>query len=250
MITGRDKTLMEQVKHLMDLQEVMSQAKRLEEEKQKIPLEVADLKKLFEEREAAFLAASREFDALKQQRREKEREIDEERDKVERAKEKLMAIKTNKEYYAMLKEIEGTRRNNTAREEELLALLSKYEESEQRLGERKAEFDEVTGKYRERMVEVEAKMGSFDDDIGKILARKREVAAKLEKGLVHRFELIFERREGLAIIAARNYSCTGCHMNISPQLFNLLQREERIHTCPNCNRILYYEAPEEKAAGE
>jgi hypothetical protein len=241
---------MEQVRYLIDLQEVMSQAKRLEEEKQKIPLEVADLKSLFEEREAAFLAANQEFEGLRQQRREKEREIEEERDKVERAKAKLMSIKTNKEYYAMLKEIEGTRRTNTAREEELLTLLAKYEDSEKRLAERKTELDEVTGKYRERMVDIEARMGSFDEDIGKILARKKQVAAKLDAGLVRRFEMIFERREGLAIISARNYSCTGCHMNISPQLFNLLQREDRIHTCPNCNRILYYEAPEDQAAGE
>jgi predicted nucleic acid-binding Zn-ribbon protein len=242
--------LMEQVKFLIDLQEVMSQSKRLEDEKRVIPLEVADLKSLFEEREAAFLAADQEFEGLRKQRREKEREIEEERDKVERAKAKLMSIKTNKEYYAMLKEIEGTRRSNTAREEEFLSLLEKYEESEKRLGERKGELDEVSEKYRERMVDIEARMASFDGDIAKILARKRQVASKLDPGLVRRFEMIFERREGLAIISARNYSCTGCHMNISPQLFNLLQREDRIHTCPNCNRILYYEAAEEQAAGE
>jgi len=238
---------MEQVKTLIDLQEVMSEAKRLEDEKQKIPLEVADLKSLFEERESTFLAANQEFETLRQQRREKEREIEEERDKVERAKAKLMSIKTNKEYYAMLKEIEGTRRSNSAREEELLALLARYEEAEKRLGERKAELDEVAGRYRERMHDVEARMSSFDDDIGKILTRKRQVASKLEPGLVRRFEMIFERRDGLAIIAARNYSCTGCHMNIAPQLFNMLQREDRIHTCPNCNRILYYESAEKEA---
>ncbi|MEW6720481.1 MAG: C4-type zinc ribbon domain-containing protein [Thermodesulfobacteriota bacterium] len=241
---------MEQVRFLIEMQEVMSQARRLEEEKRKIPLEVADLKSLFEEREAAFLSASQEFEALRQQRREKEREIEEEKEKVDKAKVKLMAIKTNKEYYAMLKEIEGTRRTNTAREEELLAVLSKHEEAEKRLAERKAELDEVTAKYRERMVEIEARMGSFDQDIAKILDRKRQVASKLDAGLVRRFEMIFERREGLAIIAATNYSCTGCHMNISPQLFNLLQREDRIHTCPNCNRILYYVAAEDKASGE
>lgn len=242
--------MMEQVRFLIDLQDVMSQAKRLEDEKRKIPLEVEDLKSLFEEREAAFLAADQEFEELRKQRREKEREIEEERDKVEKAKSKLMSIKTNKEYYAMLKEIEGTRRTNTAREDELLSLLSKYEESEKRLAERKAELDEVTGKYRERMTEVEARMGSFDEDIGKILDRKRQVASMLDASLVRRFEVIFERREGLAIIAARNYSCTGCHMNISPQLFNMLQREDKILTCPNCNRILYYEPAEDKAAGE
>jgi predicted nucleic acid-binding Zn-ribbon protein len=92
-------------------------------------------------------------------------------------------------------------------------------------------------------------MGSFDGDIGKFLARKKQVASGLEPGLVRRFEMIFERRDGIAIVPARNYSCTGCHMNISPQLFNMLQREDRVHTCPNCNRILYYEPAENEAAG-
>ena len=241
--------MMEQVKILIDLQEVMGQARRLDEEKQKIPLEVADLKSLFEEREASFLAAEQEFETLKQQRREKEREIEEERDKVERAKAKLMAIKTNKEYYAMLKEIEGTRRTNVAREEELLSLLARYEDAEKRLSERKADLDEVSKRYQERMVDIEARMGAFDEDIGKLDARRRQVSNRLEPALVRRFEMIFERRDGLAVVAARNYSCMGCHMNIAPQLFNMLQREDRIHTCPNCNRVLYYEAMESEAAG-
>ena len=241
--------MMEQVKILIDLQEVMSRARGLEEEKRKIPLEVADLKSLFEEREAKYLATEQEFEGLRHQRREKEREIEEEREKVERAKAKLMSIKTNKEYYAMLKEIEGTRRTNAAREEELLALLARYEETEKRLGEQKADLEEVSGRYRERMVDVEARMGSFDGDIGGLMARKSRVATGLEPGLIRRFEMIFERRDGLAIVPARNNSCTGCHMHISPQLFNLLQREDRIHTCPNCNRILYYDTSENEVSG-
>ena len=243
--------MMECIKHLLGLQETMSQAKQLEDEKRKIPLEAADLKKLFEEAEAGFLAADKEFQSLKAQRLEMEREIEEERDKVEKAKAKLMSIKTNKEYYAMLKEIDVTRRSNTAREDELLLLLSRYEESEKHLAERKAELDVVSGKYQERMTEINARMSSFDADIEKILVRKREITTKLDVGLVNRFETIFERREGLAITSARNYSCTACNMNISPQLFNLLQREERIHTCPNCNRIIYFEpaAAEDEAAG-
>ena len=242
--------MMEQIRILIDLQEIMTRARLVDTEKRKVPLEVADLKALFEEREAKFLSTQQEFEQLKKDRREKERDIEEEREKVERAKAKLMTIKTNKEYYAMLKEIEGTKRANTAREDELLAILARYEEAEKRLAEFQAEVEEVSGKYRERMVDVEAKMASFDKDIAVLAAKRAEVAGRLEAGLARRFVMIFDRRDGLAIIPARNQSCTGCHMNLSPQLYNLLQRDDRIHTCPNCNRILYYEAPEGAPTGE
>ncbi len=241
--------MMTNVKVLLDLQEIMSRSRMVEREKQKVPLEVADLKSLFEERETKFLAAKQEFEQLQTDKREKEREIEEERDKVERAKAKLMSIKTNKEYYAMLKEIEGTKRANAAREEELLSILARYEEVEKRLAELSADVEEVGGRYRERMVDIEARMAKFDKDISQLQARKAEVAASLDKGLARRFEMIFDRRDGIAIVAARNQSCLGCHMNISPQLFNLLQREDRIHSCPNCNRIIYYEEDPAQQAG-
>lgn len=241
--------MMEQIRILIDLQEIMGRVRALDADKRRVPLEVADLKGLFEEREAKFLAAQQEFEKLKKDRREKEMEIEEERDKVERAKAKLMSIKTNKEYYAMLKEIEQTKRANTQREDELLAILARYEETEKRLAEFHAEVDDVGGRYRERMVDIEARMGTFDRDIAVLEEKRAQVAKGLDAGLARRFEMIFERRDGLAIVPARNQSCAGCHMNISPQLFNLLQREEKIHTCPNCNRILYYEAPAEEASG-
>ncbi len=240
---------MSHVKVLLDLQEIMSRTRMVEKEKQKIPLEVSDLKSLFEEREAKFLAAQQEFDQLQKEKREKEREIEEERDKVQRAKAKLMSIKTNKEYYAMLKEIEGTKRTNSAREEELLSVLARYEEVEKRLAELSTEVEELGGRYRERMVDIEARMAKFDKDISQLRTKKNEVAAALDKGLARRFEMIFERRDGLAIVPARNQSCTGCHMNISPQLFNLLQRDDRIHSCPNCNRIIYFEGDEARQVG-
>lgn len=242
--------MMEQIKILIELQEIMIRVRAAETEKRKVPLEVADLKALFEEREAKFLSAQQEFEQLKKDRREKERDIEEEREKVERAKARLMTIKTNKEYYAMLKEIEGAKRANTAREDELLAILARCEEAEKRLAEFQAELGEVSGRYRERMVDIEAKMAGFDDNITALDAKRAEVAARLDAGLARRFEMIFDRRDGLAIVAARNQSCTGCHMNLSPQLYNLLQRDDRIHTCPNCNRILYFEAPEGARTGE
>jgi uncharacterized protein len=243
--------LLEQVKIMLDLQEAMSRTRTVEMEKRKVPLEVADLKALFEEKEAKFLTAQQEFEQVRKERHEREREIEEERDRVERSKARLMTIKTNKEYYAMLKEIDQAKRANAMREEELLAILVRYEELEKRLGELGGEVEEVGARYRERMVEIEEKMKSFDKDIAELAARKAEIASRLDKGLARRFEMIFDRRDGLAIVPARNQSCVGCHMNISPQIFNLLQREDKVYTCPNCNRILYYEneRPGREAAG-
>ncbi len=53
---------MEQVRVLIDLQEILTRARAVEAQKNKVPLEVADLKSLFEEREAKFLSSRQEFE--------------------------------------------------------------------------------------------------------------------------------------------------------------------------------------------
>jgi predicted nucleic acid-binding Zn-ribbon protein len=232
---------MDHVKVLIDLQAVMGEMGVLERERAAIPLEVADLKAERDGLEQEMQGAGKEVEILGEARREKEREVEEERARVEKAKEKLMAIKTQKEYVIMLKEIDQTKRGCAEREEQLLSLMQRLEEADRRLAACRASFAEADGRYRERMVEVEARMASFDGEISRLDGRKRSVAKGLPPAVLRRFETIFERREGKAIVAARNQSCTGCHMNLSPQLFNQLRQNDRVHTCPNCNRILFFE---------
>ena len=63
-----------------------------------------------------------------------------------------------------------------------------------------------------------------------------------------KYEQIFERRGGSAVVVGRQGVCTGCHMNVPPQMYNELQKFRDIRQCPNCHRILFYR-PENAATG-
>ena len=39
-----------------------------------------------------------------------------------------------------------------------------------------------------------------------------------------------------------------CHMHVPPQLFNLIQRNEQVILCPNCQRMLYWRPEREEEA--
>ncbi len=53
--------------------------------------------------------------------------------------------------------------------------------------------------------------------------------------------MIKGRRNGIAVVSARSSICSGCNMNLPPQLYNELQRSEELICCPNCNRIIYWD---------
>jgi predicted nucleic acid-binding Zn-ribbon protein len=51
-------------------------------------------------------------------------------------------------------------------------------------------------------------------------------------------------RDGVAVAEARNGACTACFMALRPQMMAEVRRGIEIITCDNCNRILYYAAPD------
>ena len=63
----------------------------------------------------------------------------------------------------------------------------------------------------------------------------------LKPDVRRRYEMIKVRRNGVAVVSARSAICSGCNMNLPPQLFNELQRSDELIYCPNCNRIIYWE---------
>ncbi|MDR2338895.1 MAG: C4-type zinc ribbon domain-containing protein [Deltaproteobacteria bacterium] len=56
---------------------------------------------------------------------------------------------------------------------------------------------------------------------------------------VARYRKASEGRPGTALAAVDNSTCLACHMNIPPQLYNELFKNDKIMLCPHCHRIMY-----------
>jgi len=67
---------------------------------------------------------------------------------------------------------------------------------------------------------------------------RSEIAVKVNKRTLKRYEQT-QKRRGIALAPVIGGVCQGCHMNLPPQLSNILARFESIETCPSCNRLLY-----------
>ena len=80
--------------------------------------------------------------------------------------------------------------------------------------------------------------------------RERDtLVVTVPEDLRRRYELIFQRRGGLAVVEIRAGVCLGCRMNVPPQLANIVRRNEQVNVCPNCQRIIYFRPePQEEAS--
>ena len=93
--------------------------------------------------------------------------------------------------------------------------------------------------WQKQQQELEGQISGIDQAVSEASSRRQSIAANLARDLVSRYELIFSRRGGTAVVEVAGGICQGCFMNIPPQLGNEIIRSDKIHLCPSCQRIVY-----------
>lgn len=180
------------------------------------------------------------IDELEKERRKKEKELETDKDNIKKLEAKLYEVKTNKEYQALLKEIEAAKATNDKTEEDILVLMDKVEDI------RKDYDSSLTHlKVREKEVEIEKNKiekdtQSADKVIAKLKTERDNLLSVVNEQLRSTYMVLREKRNGIAVSNAKNGVCLGCFMNIPPQLFIEVTKNRQLIQCPSCGRILYF----------
>ncbi len=177
---------------------------------------------------------------LEKERKKKEKELESDKDKVKKLEAKLYEVKTNKEYQALLKEIESAKAANDKTEEDILVLMDKAEDI-------KKDHDSAMKHLQIREKEVQTEKGKIEKDIESIdmiisqLKTERDnLLSVVNEELRATYMVLREKRNGVAVSTAKNGVCHGCFMNIPPQLFIEVTKNRQLIQCPSCGRILFF----------
>jgi uncharacterized protein len=189
---------------------------------------------------AAVAAAKERLAENLAARRAIEKDVAVHQSRLSKFRDQLMSVKTNVEYQAMQKEIEFAQTEVKSHEDRIL--------------ERMLEADDLTTAVKRAEAEAAAEQKSVDADrkayeaelagvrerLGRMNAERADLVRAIAPQLLALFEMVAKRRNGMGIAEARDGICTICHVRLRPQVFNLVRRNEEIHQCDHCNRILYF----------
>ena len=229
--------------------ERLIQLQRAESELRRVEAELAEIPRKRAATEAALVAERGRLDACREalaeaqkQRRQKEAEVEDYKGKRSKYKGQLMEVKTNKEYTAMLHEIETVERQIREREDEILAEMEKAETLQGELKREEAAFKEVETRQRTetRALDEQAKM--LGTDQARLQAERDAIAKTVSEDALELFGRV-SRLRGTGLAEARDEMCLACHVKLRPQMYMDLRHNETLVQCPSCNRILYYEPP-------
>ena len=178
---------------------------------------------------------------------EKERRTleDEMADKVAHVKErqsKMMQVQTSREQTALLKEIEDAKKNVKENEEKIVEIMERVE----KLTGETSEEKNVLKTEKSQADSQKKKVKKIVDELNKGKKTKKnkrdKQAGAINGSMVQKYEILRERRNGLAIVNVVEGVCQGCFMNLPPQKYNMLLRGDQVLECPSCQRLIYHQA--------
>ncbi len=229
-----------QITALEALQQLDIELRELEDDLERYPQEISRYKEETENTKQSLAKAKEELNQIRKRKMESESKLSGNKDKIKKAEVKLFEIKTYREYEALQKEIGDVKKANTDLEEDILkgmetleGLETEVKEKENTLNEKEKEYDKILDIYNRKISEITKAY-----EIKK--QEKKKMVSLINPEILTLYERI-RRRNGVVIVQARNELCTGCNMNIPPQLFNEVLTSKRMIQCPNCHRILYCE---------
>lgn len=242
--------LREQIEILANLQNVDREIKEKSNIKQELlgDLLAREQEIQSKKQEIAWLAAA--YAEKERERQEKERFLQDEGKKTMDKRMRMNRIKNAKELQALQREIDQIKQSNGDVEEDLIRVFEEMDRIKAELKSKEEEAATLQKEWQQRQEEMQAKISGIDQLVAEAVTLRKTIASQIGGELISRYELIFARRGGSAVVEVSGGICQGCYMNIPPQLWNEIIKSEKINLCPSCQRILYYKplAQQEKEA--
>ena len=192
--------------------------------------------------EVAHLKA--EWTEKEKSRRDKDTTLQDEGRKATDKRMRMTRIKNIRELQALQHEVDQIKMQNSLLEEDLIGIMEDLEARGAVLHEREEELKTLEQAWNEQKSALEAQVVQLDKEVADTASGRQSIASRLSGDLIGRYEMIFQRRGGTAVVGVTDGICQGCYMNIPPQLTNEIRKNERLNLCPSCHRILYYKPPE------
>jgi len=231
----------DQLLRLLWIQELADAIRDAEKTLEDAPGRVEEIEGRFRERNAEYVALKERFDELEADQKSRTGELTELEANRKKFMDDLMQVKNQREYAAMLKEIDAVKAHISEHED---AILRDMEEIEKLQGELATHAEHIKIErvvVEKERAQVEAGAARARNTIETLRADRRKVEEGLPRTLLAAVARLEARRAGVFLSKAANATCQCCYVRIRPQVFQEIRNAAGVHNCGNCRRFLYDE---------
>jgi len=230
----------DQLNLLIQLQEIDVNIRAIAAQKKRLPEALAVLESKRTAHVAALESAKGALLAAQKNKRDRDQDLEAGMQKVDKLRTRTSEIKNNKEYQALLKEIETVELENKTIEDDIISLMEKIDAATTGIATAEQRLHEEEAAIRAEQKQHEAEFAKVEKELRSVEQARQKIVSQVQPAVLSQYEKLLITKAGIAIAAARGESCSGCFMSIPPQVFVDVKKNVSIISCPNCGRILYY----------
>ena len=206
-----------------------------------IPVQIDSEFEELEDKKKILSIAKEEIDTLQKNRKAIESEVQGENDHMAKAKTKLPAVKTNKEYTAILSEVDAIKKKVEGLEDKELEIMEVLEDKQKGLPAIEKKCKEEDSHFQEYKTKKADELDRVTKEMNPLLAKRETVKSQIDMVIFQRYEKVAKSRGGKAVVSLQENICQGCFQQILPQMVINVKVGESIHQCSSCLCFLYWE---------
>ncbi len=232
--------MIESIKRLIELAGEDEQIRKLEARHASIPAKLQEMEQKSETLRQELTENEQRLQECRTRKSQLEKEVEEIRSNISKSNSKRSKIKTNREYWAMMKEVEDLKVLLKTKEDEIIAAMEELEGIEKTCDSLRHNIESVLKESEGEAQQLKGELKEAETDLERHRTVRLDIVAPIDEDLLYQYNRLLKVRGGEAIAGVRDGVCMACNMMIPPQQYNELQRSDRLMKCPHCQRIIYW----------
>ena len=245
---GSGTSIKEQIALLVELQEVDMISAKLRDQKARLPEAAMVANHLIKQAQRAITETTNLQKAAHAEWKNLERELESQEVNIQKYKGRIAELKTNKEYQAHLFEIELSEKKRSQLEEQLLTVMDRAEAVDRQVLQANEEMTRQEAALEIAMTKAQAAEADINREL-EVLSRSYERLVKqLDEQLLKQYDQVRSSHPDRPMVSVRGGTCSGCQLQVPPQLVSEVKRGEALHACSHCQRFLFWPSEHREAA--
>jgi predicted nucleic acid-binding Zn-ribbon protein len=239
------------LQYVLELQAALTRLREAEQRLHGIPDWMRELHDEHEARKTEIESLEGTAVEAVRQRRVAEAALQDAQEKLKKYQQQINRVTTQREYGALLQEIDTVKAQMSREEEQALSSLEHHEQAQKELAALREGFREVEERYAAEMSRWESEKPEIARQAADLRGQIADLKQRLPRHLVLQFERILDRYPTSAVAPVRpierpgrtqrEWHCAACNYRVRPQVVVEIHNGSSLVQCDSCKRILFLE---------
>ena len=229
---------------LLELQVIDYDLGELERSKDYLPDMMENLQREVDDAKQRVIETASALEEAKVNRRKLELDIQTREAELQKYQQQMMAIKTNKEYDALVAEIDNLKSAITAAYTELESTETNLQLLEQNTVEYRDKESSTVENNQKQLAVLQEKMDSIGGKVAAKRQSRESVTGSISKPIIATYERVRKGRGGRAVVMVKKKACNSCFKALTPRRIQEIKRADKVLVCEFCGCLLYWDPDE------